>query len=447
MDKIPIVTVFGGNRMKRRYAIVGLGYRGTYMFLEPMIKNYAEVTELAALCDINQQRAALAKERTKRNTPIYTDYKKMISEIDCDTVIVSTPDYIHHEVIIAALLSGKDVISEKPLTISEGACQEILKAEQESGKKVTVTFNARFLPYTIKIKELVLAGKVGQVHSVELHWFLDTVHGADYYRRWHAEIEKSGGLLIHKATHHFDLVNWFIQQAPEKVYATGDLNYFGKKGRNYGKRCLTCERKQDCPFHLDICADPELKELYFDREQADGYLRDRCVFDERVNIYDTMSLNVRYNRGAVLTYTLNSCMPFEGWQLVINGSLGRLECGMPHSFYPHETFNLQKRTEIGKTIDPRQAAMGDLTLQTEGTISFYPTFGGVEVYKVPHASGDHGGSDELLRHKLFHGVGEDPLGQMADSWAGAMSLLIGAAANKSIVTGMPVTIDSLLKQN
>ena len=114
----------GGTDLKKRYAIVGLGYRGTYMFLEPMNKNHSDVVELVALCDINQERAVLARQRVNLDIPIYTDYKKMLREIDCDTVIVSTPDYIHHEVILAALRSGKDVISEKPMTIFGDKCQK-----------------------------------------------------------------------------------------------------------------------------------------------------------------------------------------------------------------------------------------------------------------------------------------------------------------------------------
>ncbi len=431
--------------MKKRYAIVGLGYRGTYMFLEPMHKKYQEVAQLVALCDSNRGRAALARERTGLDLPIYTDYQQMLAEVDCDTVIVSTPDFTHHKVILASLRSGKDVICEKPMTIFDDKCREILAAEKETGKKVTVTFNCRFHPYMTKIKELV--AKVGKTYSVELDWYLDTVHGADYFRRWHSEIEKSGGLLLHKSTHHFDLVNWFIAKEPTKVYATGKLNYYGKERRKHGVRCLDCGEKEKCPFYLDLKLDHELKEIYLDHENLDGYLRDRCIYDQKINIYDTMSAIVEYDRGAVLTYTLDACAPFEGWHLAINGSLGRLECRMPSKFYPKEIYDLGAREKSGRRIDPLLAAMGDLKPQTEGQISFYPIFGGVKTFRVPYFTGSHGGSDELLRHNLFHGVREDPLGQMADSWAGAMSLLIGVAANKSIETGKPISIATLLKKD
>ena len=56
---------------------------------------------------------------------------------------------------------------------------------------------------------------------------LDTKHGADYFRRWHRDKAHSGGLLVHKASHHFDLVNWWIQSAPTRVFASGGLRFYG----------------------------------------------------------------------------------------------------------------------------------------------------------------------------------------------------------------------------
>jgi predicted dehydrogenase len=61
---------------------------------------------------------------------------------------------------------------------------------------------------------------------VHFEWVLDTVHGADYFRRWHREKANSGGLLVHKASHHFDLVNWWIGDVPATVYARGALRFY-----------------------------------------------------------------------------------------------------------------------------------------------------------------------------------------------------------------------------
>ena len=97
--------------------------------------------------------------------------------------------------------------------------------------------------------------------------------------------------------------------------------------------------------------------------------------------------------------------------------------------------------------DPYKVAIGIDEEETSDLIRFYPLYGGVEVIEVPRVKGGHGGGDERLRNMMFRGYSEDPLGHMADSWAGAMSLLIGAAANISVKTGQPVNILDLVKKD
>ena len=126
----------------------------------------------------------------------------MMKECAPDTVIVTTMDRYHHEYIIKALEYGCDAISEKPMTIDEEKCNAILAKEKETGKKVIITFNFRFMPNMIRVKELINEGAVGKILSVNFEYLLDTSHGADYFRRWHRRKENSGGLLIHKASHH-----------------------------------------------------------------------------------------------------------------------------------------------------------------------------------------------------------------------------------------------------
>ena len=143
--------------------------------------------------------------------------------------------------------------------------------------------------------------------SVDFHWLLNTLHGADYFRRWHSHKEISGGLMIHKATHHFDLVNWWLGTEPEIVQAYGKREFYTpamakRMGlESHHERCLTCPEKQKCTFYLDIGADANFKELYLDNEKYDGYFRDRCVFRPDINIEDTMNVIVKYKTGATLS--------------------------------------------------------------------------------------------------------------------------------------------------
>jgi len=142
----------------------------------------------------------------------------MLEREKVDTVVVSTIDRTHDEYIVAALHAGCDVVTEKPMTTDADRCRRILDAQAETGRAVTVTFNYRYNPVHAKVREVIADGAIGEIGSVHFEWLLDTRRGADYFRRWHRDKTNSGGLMVHKATHHFDLVNWWIASSPHVVH-------------------------------------------------------------------------------------------------------------------------------------------------------------------------------------------------------------------------------------
>lgn len=393
----------------KTYVIAGAGSRALYMFAKPMVTEWKDRIRVSGVYDINPMRAELLSKECD-GIPVYRDFHEMLAQARPDVVLVATADYTHHTYIIQALQAGCDVISEKPMTIDKDKCREILQAEKESGKRVTVTFNLRFSPYFAQVKQLLLDGAIGDIYHMQLEWFLDRSHGADYFRRWHSEMKHSGGLLVHKSTHHFDIVNWWLDSAPTEVHAFGTRRMYGDNRTRKGERCLTCDYKDSCEFYMDIEANPFMTEHYLQTEQEDGYIRDRCVFDERIDIYDNMSVNVKYGNGALLTYSLIAYSPYEGWRASINGSEGRLELS-----------NIYRNA--------------DMTPGESNWIKLIKSDGSTENIEVIVSAEGHGGGDARLRQALFEGGVADPLGQQAGSLAGAESLLIGATANRSIAEG------------
>ena len=157
------------------------------MFLRPLVQTYTDVAEVVGLCDTNPKRLEAANELVGTSLPVFTDFDEMMRKVDCDAVIVTSVDATHHRYIIGALEAGKDVITEKPMTIDDVRCRAILEAERSSTGRVIVTFNYRYAPYNTRIKELLKSGVIGRVHSVEFSWYLDTIHGADYFAGGTAE--------------------------------------------------------------------------------------------------------------------------------------------------------------------------------------------------------------------------------------------------------------------
>lgn len=431
---------------KQRFAVVGTGGRVT-MFLDSIAKDYPQHTELVGLCDPSKVRREwhqkrLMEEVGYREVPTYdaTDFDRMLKEQKPHTVIVCTVDSVHHEYIVRALEAGCNAVTEKPMTTDEKKCQAICDAVRKSGKKVRVTFNYRWANGVTKVCELLRDGTIGKVKHVHLEYLLNTQHGADYFRRWHSEKDRSGGLLIHKSTHHFDLVNWWLDGIPSQVFAYGDLVFYGKENaiargdEAYTKypRYTGHDTGND-PFALKL-DEGRLLHLYREAEEESGYLRDQNVFREGITIEDLMSVQVKYRAGQLLTYSLNAFSPIEGFRAHFSGDKGRIEYEEMHA--PHiitgQSDEELAEEHAGHTFDLR----------------VIPLFQGPYTIPIVAAEGGHGGADPLLRQQIFDPTPpQDHLGRNAGHEQGAASMLIGAAANRSMESNRPINIDDLVKLN
>ena len=277
---------------KKKYVQVGTGGRAR-MYYEAVSTTYKDRAEMAAFCDISQTRMNYANKlltevygAAAAKTYDYTQFDAMLDEVKPDCVIVTSVDRTHHDYIIRSMEKGYDVITEKPMTIDEKKAQSIIDCQKRTGRPLRVTFNYRYAPHNTKIREIILDGTIGEIYSIHFEWLLNTRHGADYFRRWHRNKLNSGGLLVHKATHHFDLVNFWINSHPETVFAFGDLNFYGMKNaerrgiHNFYYRCHGSEAAKGDPFAIDLEGNETLKALYLDAEADSGYIRDRSVFSD-----------------------------------------------------------------------------------------------------------------------------------------------------------------------
>jgi len=406
---------------KMRYALVGCGHRGEGMWGKRLVETgYKDYIDFVGLCDINPGRIDYVRNSiAEPNCPGFTDFDEMLKKVKPDVVMVCTTDSTHDEFIVKALDAGADVITEKPMTTDEDKCQAILDAQKRSGKKVTVTFNYRYSPHRAKLYEMLRAGEIGEITSVDFHWYLNTSHGADYFRRWHGYRKSSGSLLVHKSTHHFDLLNWWIGSEPEEVFAYGALEFYGKNGKFRGKNCRSCDHKTDCQFYWDLTKNKRLMALYADNEKYDGYFRDGCVFREDIDIFDKMAVQIRYANKVQVSYSLTTYSPYEGYRIAFNGTKGRIDAWIKES-QPWEE------------------------LEDGDVIRLTKNFGKSKIIRVMPQAGGHGGGDPILHAHLFKNQDlPDTMKQAAGVREGAMSILTGIAARKSIDTGKPIKIESL----
>ena len=433
----PVNAFEFGSSKKLKIALIGTGIRGTSFWGKRLVDEYSDILEFVGLCDSNPGRLAYGKTYIGTSCPTFTDFEKMVKTTKPDLVIVTTKDSTHHEFIIKGLEMGCDVLTEKPLTTDESKCQAILDAEKKSNKNLIVGFNYRWSPYATKIKELLVNKSIGKLVSVDFHWYLNTFHGASYFRRWHGLMNGGGSLWVHKATHHFDLLNWWINSEPNEVFAYGDLEFYGKNGPFRGTNCRNCEHAPKCDFHWDITKDERSMALYANNEQYDGYIRDNCLFREEIDIYDKMSAQVKYTNNTILNYSLTTYSPFEGWRVAFNGTEGRIEAWQDIPYNKANTISeVEKHTKEMEQTNIEE-------LQYEPMI-LHKLWSEHETIQVEMEKTGHGGGDKRLHDKIFRNPEiADPFGRTAGVRDGAMSILIGIAARRSIEKGTPIRISDL----
>jgi predicted dehydrogenase len=420
----------------KRYAFCGLSGRAIYMYLKPLMTEFKSVGIPVGLLDIDPLRFEVSKQLAPGSEDIPTygadDFERMIDETKPDVVVVAGADHSHAHYTIAALERDLDVICEKPMTSTAADARRVLEAERKSKGSVRVTFNYRYTAANQRIKELLLDGSAGRVTYADLNWMIDTRHGASYFKRWNRTRAASGGLSIHKCSHHFDLLNWWLGQTPVEVFAYGALNHYGRDGdmnprKVDGRHCTGCPDRQNC--HYITRWDPRR----INQPQRDehglgpdnmytGYRLDQCIFDSEIDIEDTYTATIRYDRGAIATYSIGFSSPYEGYKLAVNGTRARIES---------EEFTSQKRIPFEV---PKQS------------ITLMPLFGdAMQVVHPRHGQGGHGGGDPLILEDLFIGPNPHRAYEIqSGARDGALAVAVGEAVWRSVKTGQPVRIADLI---
>ncbi|WP_329000764.1 Gfo/Idh/MocA family oxidoreductase [Kribbella sp. NBC_00709] len=438
----------------RRYAVCGLSARGLASFVLPILgltdrtadggfgygsdeddlSGYAEVV---AIIDTDADRVAEFNQALQRlgRAPIpffaQTQYDEMLATVGPDAVIVTSPDHTHEQYILGALRNDVDVITEKPMVSTAAAARAVLAAERKSAGTVQVSHNFRYPAAHREVKRLILAGTIGRATRVVMDYHVDLRHGASYFLRWNRRRELSGGLQVHKSSHHFDLLNWWIGSTPEEIFGYGASNYYGPSSphRPAGELSVDELRSKD-PYFLAQQAsgvfptdDGTARAGLFGLHYPEQYPASQplYLYDAEIDIEDTYSAIARYPSGANLTYSVDFSSTWEGYRVSIGGTHGSIE--LRH----------------GRTVD-------GTPLPDSDQITVAELFGPSRVVEVIAETGGHGGADPLMRHDLFAGPTPESieLGLMATSTEAAYAVAMGDGLTRSIATHQPVNLRDLL---
>jgi predicted dehydrogenase len=289
---------------------------------------------------------------------------------------------------------------------------------------VQVTHNFRYVAAHREVKRLIMGGSIGRVTRVTMDYHVDLRHGASYFLRWNRRRQLSGGLQVHKSSHHFDLLNWWIAEAPEEIFGYGRLNYYGPSSPH-----RPTDSTRD-PYFVaqqgsgvfptdDSTARSGLFGLHYPAQYPAG--QPLSLFDAEIDVEDTYSAIARYPGGAMLTYSVDFSSTWEGFRLSVAGTHGSID--LLH----------------GRTVD-------GTPLPDSDRITVAELFGTTRVVEVAAEAGGHGGADPLMRRDLFAGQSAESakLGLMATSTEAAYAVAMGDALTQSFTTHSPINLPALL---
>lgn len=350
----------------RTYAIIGCGMMG-----REHMRNLAliEGAELIAIADPDAGSSKAAQQQADalgQSVRLFEDNAQMMAEAKPDAVIIASPNFTHFDVVKPVMEAGAAVLLEKPMCTTLDDAEALAKAARDYSELFWVGLEYRYMPPVTSFIERVHAGEAGDIKMLAIreHRFPFLPKVGD----WNRFNRNTGGTLVEKCCHFFDLMRHILRDEPVRVFASGaqDVNHLNE---TYG--------------------------------------------GEVPDIIDNAYVLVDFAKGA--RAVLDLCMFAEGSEeqeeISAVGPVGKLEVKLPGGYV---------------TWSPRNKS---------GPVSEH-----VETPPDALAAGTHHGAT-YFQQRDFHEAlirGSKPL---IDARDGYRSVLMGAAAQHSIATGLPVDIN------
>jgi len=214
---------------KLRIGIVGTGqricYHGGCVFWESRENRpVSDLIEIAALCEVKPDRLAHAKrvyeERFGYEIAAYEDYRKMYAEANLDAVYVAGPNDLHRDMTVPALERGLHVLCEKPMEVTLAKCDEMILAAKKANRILAFGMQMHYRERYHKVREMIDDGLIGKPAMLWCTEYRATFH---VMKDWVWDPKKSGGAIVEKNCHHYDILNLWVQSEPTTVYASGNI--------------------------------------------------------------------------------------------------------------------------------------------------------------------------------------------------------------------------------
>jgi predicted dehydrogenase len=396
--------------MKIKMGIVGAGGRGVNTFGKIFAQQFHNKVEIAALADTNKIRAQAAREELGVNADIFEDAEELCKRKDINTVVITSPDYLHEELCLTAFKYKKNVLVDKPLAITAKGCLKIIEASRSTKKLLYMGFNLRHSPVLKKLKQLCSCGAFGEIFAMRAVEYYDG--GKTYMARWNRLKKFSGSLWIHKGSHDFDILNWLAGKARPyqvscfaNIFTLNDkhLPFEIKKGIKPGPTCSECHYFDVCPdkipdYRIEQQQSAGLACRMFGKDAAltDSYHKDVCIYLSKKDTHDNGMAIVEYNNGIIAMHSECFVTPITNRIYSIDGTKAHCDVDL-------DNYSIS-------LIERWNCTRNDIKVQQTG--------------------GGHGGADPAMCAEFIRCL-EQNIKPSASGIDGAWSVAIGEACEKS----------------
>jgi len=347
--------------------LIGAGHRGSiyadYAMLHP------NEMRIVGVADVNPKRTAfMARRYGMDKEMVFSDWKQVFERPKmADAVIIATPDYLHTAPCLAALDAGYDVMLEKPIAPTENECRMILRKALETNRIVAVCHVLRYSPYFRELKEILDAGLIGNVISVQHMEPIGHIHMSHSYVRGNWRNSKTATpIILAKSCHDTDILRWLIHSPANDVHCFGNLSWFTNANAPEGstERCVDgCAVEATCPYSALQIYYRDRKRLYVfdlpeDQDEWDKIILQklnttdygRCVYRMDNDQPDHLTVNILFRNGVTAAFSMEAHVSYEGRRTRIMGSEGDIAGDM--ETFVMTNFKTRKQTSWHLKTDP-----------------------------------------------------------------------------------------------
>jgi predicted dehydrogenase len=285
--------------------VIGAGGRSAYLCKN--LFGLGPELSLKAVYDPDATRSqALAAGCGQPGARIARSYEEITGDPEISWVMVVSPNCYHREHVVAAFAGGKHVFSEKPLATSIPDCVAMHQAHHAAGKIFATGFVLRYAPIYQKVRELIDAGTLGRILSIDANENITPDHGAYIMRNWRRLTKFAGPHILEKCCHDLDLINWFVGSLPRRAAAFAGQDLFIPANLPLRDKY----RRPDGSSKFDGWPDPHLA-------GEDAFTVDKDLLDNQVGILE-------YRNGARVMFQATMANAIPERRMYLSGTEGTL---------------------------------------------------------------------------------------------------------------------------